>query len=622
MFFLFSSFILAHAGHFRCMHDVLFKDLQLQEENITFRQTLDTGKQPLRVFFDFSSLSSGRDLKQCQHIGEEIDNGYSKIKCTQADLLSTDKITVIKATLENLQQHLSELLTVNRKTSPSENYDVKIKVYIRSYGESDILAAATAIKYESTEGRPVAGEMYINSKEIPPNILSKDSPVRYFYDVLLHETIHVLGIANNLFYKWIDPVTKKRYTKMFAEYADPNYPGKTFKVFQTPNAIKVSQRRFARKYLAKDIPLGIELENLGGSGTAGSHVKGRTYYNEIMAGICLPPQRISEITLSLLEDTGWYEANWSMAEPLPWGDGKSFSDSEIPDFPITPPDQLPDNYICPHYRNKEYLCNYDYSGVSECGVPLYVPNCDKQKTSDEREICRAKKWYDSLGSHWFGPADTFDYMKILKAREWLMCSEQWSKTLVEESKNSMMTFGSDSVCSEIVLDTNSQFKKMAGCYRTTCLYNNTVTKMTLASGDEIYCTRKGEVKFIGNLSIICQDPKLVCKMRDFNKGTVVSPKDYVYTPTPIPSPTVFIPNNNSSPQSEDQEEDEVKNDGQTKYYIITIIVLSCIILILTIISVFLLIKCKAKPINDKDISNVLVPKPDGEKLDVEPEIQV
>ena len=87
------------------------------------------------------------------------------------------------------------------------------------------------------------------------------------------------------------------------------------------------------------------------------------------------------------------------------------------DFPLTPPDEFPDNYICPPYKNKEYLCNYDYTGVSECGVPLYVPNCDKPQEQDEKEICSAREWYDSDNSHWFGPSDVFDYMKILKARE-------------------------------------------------------------------------------------------------------------------------------------------------------------------------------------------------------------
>lgn len=411
------SLLSAHRDHSRCMHDVMFKDLKLEEVKVPIKHTLSTVKQPLRVNFDLDQLENGRDSNQCTKVGERKFNGYNTETCAEDDIMTPEKLSIIKATFANVQQHLSELLKVDRSTSMSSLHDVRIIVNARPYGDTDVLAAAAATRYEYTQHRSIEGQMYLNPKEIPKHPLSKDSEVRFFYDVLVHETFHVLGIANNLFHRWKDPATRDNYKNMFVDYEDPKYPDKKFRFFQTPNAIKVAQRRFGRKTLPNGKPLGIELELLGGGGTEGSHIKGRAYYNEIMSGISLPPERISDITLALLEDTGWYEANYFMAEPLAWGDGKSFSDKEMSDFPLTPPDEFPDNYICPPYKNKEYLCNYDYTGVSECGVPLYVPNCDKPQEQDEKEICSAREWYDSDNSHWFGPSDVFDYMKILKARE-------------------------------------------------------------------------------------------------------------------------------------------------------------------------------------------------------------
>ena len=58
------------------------------------------------------------------------------------------------------------------------------------------------------------------------------------------------------------------------------------------------------------------LENSGGDGTAASHWEKRTMGNEIMSGTLssdLAP--ISNITLALFEDSGWFEPNYDVAGP-------------------------------------------------------------------------------------------------------------------------------------------------------------------------------------------------------------------------------------------------------------------------------------------------------------------
>jgi len=41
--------------------------------------------------------------------------------------------------------------------------------------------------------------------------------------------------------------------------------------------------------------------------------------NEIMTGSVDTRSVVSKMTLALLEDSGWYQANYSMAECLDWG---------------------------------------------------------------------------------------------------------------------------------------------------------------------------------------------------------------------------------------------------------------------------------------------------------------
>ncbi|KAG6503327.1 hypothetical protein ZIOFF_035638 [Zingiber officinale] len=51
---------------------------------------------------------------------------------------------------------------------------------------------------------------------------------------------------------------------------------------------------------------GLELEDGGGRGTVGSHWEKRLLMNEIMTGSVDTRSVVSEMTLALLEDSGWY----------------------------------------------------------------------------------------------------------------------------------------------------------------------------------------------------------------------------------------------------------------------------------------------------------------------------
>lgn len=52
---------------------------------------------------------------------------------------------------------------------------------------------------------------------------------------------------------------------------------------------------------------------------AGSHWEKRLLMNEIMTGSVDARSVVSKMTLALLEDSGWYKVNYSMAGDLQWG---------------------------------------------------------------------------------------------------------------------------------------------------------------------------------------------------------------------------------------------------------------------------------------------------------------
>lgn len=58
---------------------------------------------------------------------------------------------------------------------------------------------------------------------------------------------------------------------------------------------------FARQHFNCSTLEGVELEDFGGGGTAGSHWEQRVVGNELMAGYVNPSMPISGLTMSLLE---------------------------------------------------------------------------------------------------------------------------------------------------------------------------------------------------------------------------------------------------------------------------------------------------------------------------------
>ncbi|SYZ63446.1 GP63 (plasmid) [Leishmania braziliensis MHOM/BR/75/M2904] len=62
----------------------------------------------------------------------------------------------------------------------------------------------------------------------------------------------------------------------------------------------------------------LEVEDQGGSGSAGSHLKGRNAKDELMAPASAAGY-YTNLTMAVFEDLGFYKADFSMAEVMPWG---------------------------------------------------------------------------------------------------------------------------------------------------------------------------------------------------------------------------------------------------------------------------------------------------------------
>ncbi|KAJ2942355.1 hypothetical protein O0L34_g15904 [Tuta absoluta] len=92
------------------------------------------------------------------------------------------------------------------------------------------------------------------------------------------------------------------------------YMERTFNMIVTPRVVKEVRDHF-------DCPTleGAELEDQGGDGTALTHWEKRVFENEAMTGTHTQNSVFSRITFAMMEDTGWYRADYTLATTLDWG---------------------------------------------------------------------------------------------------------------------------------------------------------------------------------------------------------------------------------------------------------------------------------------------------------------
>ncbi|CAH0698245.1 unnamed protein product [Spodoptera exigua] len=201
------------------------------------------------------------------------------------------------------------------------------------------VAYASHCQQEAALDRPVAGHANFCPGELSTN--NRDLPS--VLSTVKHEMLHALGFSVSLFafyrdengeplterrpdtgnppmdeelqiHKWSDRVVKNITRKNWMIRG--GYMERTFHMVVTPRVVREVRDHFNCSELE-----GAELEDQGGDGTALTHWEKRIFENEAMTGTHTQNSVFSRITFALMEDTGWYRANYELATPLDWGKG-------------------------------------------------------------------------------------------------------------------------------------------------------------------------------------------------------------------------------------------------------------------------------------------------------------
>ena len=146
--------------------------------------------------------------------------------------------------------------------------------------------------------RPIVGIINITDRFIS-DIYTKENSLYYTEILFLHQFTHILGFLYDTFNYFPGGINNTLFTE---ELDIRSHVKRSY--IKTPKVLY-----FAKKYYGCDNITGVELEDQ--DGTTNSHWEARTLLGDYMnSEHYLLEQVISEFTLALLEDSGWYKVNY------------------------------------------------------------------------------------------------------------------------------------------------------------------------------------------------------------------------------------------------------------------------------------------------------------------------
>ncbi|KAK6757607.1 hypothetical protein RB195_015429 [Necator americanus] len=187
------------------------------------------------------------------------------------------------------------------------------------------LAYASRCSLHPVTKRPISG--YVNICPYSFGKMQRNEMTRWL-SMIKHELVHAFVFSVSHFTNFIGakPATQhkplpivpgviEKFTRDDWEVSGGKISHDVYMIV-TPKV-----REEARKHFGCPTLEGAEVENQGGTGTAGSHWEKRVFENEALTGVATQVYALSRLTLALFEDSGWYQVNYDKAENMTWGKG-------------------------------------------------------------------------------------------------------------------------------------------------------------------------------------------------------------------------------------------------------------------------------------------------------------
>lgn len=291
-----------------CNHNDLQKKVEIGKADITgesFRFLQSAQWNPIRIYIDYTTLDS-----QIGQITMELINRFKEIMTKAVDTIQ--KLVMVKRFTSPLKidSCYPSVKISDQVMYKGEAADLIIFPYFKLISDNYTEASAAVCKADSTTLRPIAGFI-----EFEKNFdTTKINAIENKTMLIIHQIYHILAFNDALFGFFLDQNGNTQVYDNIIHTATVN--GKTVRMIKTPTVLEIARTHFNCPTLQ-----GIELEDMDG-GSTGSHWESRIMYGDFMIATQSTENVISDISLALLEDSGWYKVNYYTGGLFRYGKGK------------------------------------------------------------------------------------------------------------------------------------------------------------------------------------------------------------------------------------------------------------------------------------------------------------
>ena len=454
----------------------LFKINSVQKD----KRKLSTEYTPIKIKVDLTYLKSQKlidetKLNKLEKIFSSVTEAFSSIISIEHRIIKDNSI------LNAIMNECGVPKLGEGKENWYQTYDILIFPQISENLNNSILAAATPCLFDSKDLRPYAGVVLINK-----NLTSIKKDYDYYLkNLLFHELTHVLGFHPYYFDKLKmtskETIDGKQYTCI-----------KTHKVLEK-----------AKIHFGCDNIKGIPLENQGGTGTEGSHWETRYMLGDYMIGADYSEIVISDITLALLEDTGYYKINYYSGGLFRYGKNQGCSFFQKKCVYNKGENTLFPNEFC--VNDGEAFCSSSHLAKGDCFITHYIkPLEDLYRYYQDKykggiplaDYCPASFIYEP-DTHYFYPKNC----KYGKSEY-----SQYGEIIGDNSlcfESSLLNTDKESICYKMTCDRNNKYIIIyIGSNTVTCPGSKTVLSNPSGLNGEINCP---DYNMVCTTDIWCND---------------------------------------------------------------------------------------------------------------------
>jgi leishmanolysin len=311
---------------------LLVISLRAHDDVTCTHDQIEQNPETLHIEEDFSSLQDpGRFLASSSYSNLRLYPYYDALKAKSPSSFASYAVNkLIPPAVSYFQAALkikypvvgnmvlsSRVKTVCGQTTPSVLFTgvaADVFIYYDSDTESGTQIAATSQCYVATSGRTLISRTVMNRNMIPvtTDVLIHEKNMY----TIMHEMMHTFGFSSVLYPRFLDTNGKTRT----GHIKSVSIGGSTRSVIDVPPLTGMLQEYYG----CSTVP-GLILENGGGSDTTSSHVERKYFLYDFMASGSIFGRRVSQFSLAFLEGSGWFQPDYSYAEPFFYGKGQGCS---------------------------------------------------------------------------------------------------------------------------------------------------------------------------------------------------------------------------------------------------------------------------------------------------------